>query len=225
MAFATETRHVDAVRQHEDSIAVDALLVDERIGDESRAALNPLRGIREDMSLDGEQSSMAGRETSSRLADHAMIAHQIVGVTASARPVEILTPSAAEAVDDVVGPVACSRRRGSIENDHAQRLPETGNRNPFDGHGSLATALASDHVDVLTDAKELVGNLPRYVFDAAGVGSEAFDDDRDAQWESSCSVEVDVGSVGADSLSPGLRLVIAVGSKLPGIATGIHGAR
>jgi hypothetical protein len=82
-------------------------------------------------------------------------------------------------------------------------LPEVGNRNPFDGDRSLALDFASDDVNVLTDAKEFVGNLPRYVFDAAGVGSETFDDDRDAQWESSCSVEVDVGSVGADSLSPG----------------------
>lgn len=41
-------------------------------------------------------------------------------------------------------------------------------------------------MDVLANAEKLVGNLPRYVFDSADMGSEAFDDDRDAQGDSSC---------------------------------------
>jgi hypothetical protein len=152
-----------------------------------------------------------------------MIAAQIVGVAAPARPVEILTPRATETMDDIEGPIACSLRGGAIESHDSQWLPEARNRYPFDGDLRLAPDFASDDVDVLTGSKEFVGNLPRYVFDAAGVGSEAFDDDRDTQWESSCWIAVEADSVGADSLSPGLRFAIALFSTFPEITEPAHG--
>jgi len=115
-----------------------------------------------------------------------MIATQVVGMASAAGAVEILMSSAAEAVHDVEGTVARSLRRGSIEGAHPHGLPGSGNGHTLDGNGTLAAEFSRDDVDVLTDSAELVGNLPRYVFDAASVGSEAFDDDRDTQWRSPC---------------------------------------
>ena len=223
MAIAPETQEVDAIRQQQNSIPIDAFLFNKGVGDESRAALNPLLGVGEDMPLHGEQDSMSRRDTSNRLADRGMIAAQIVGVAAPARPVEILAPGATETVDDIEGPIACSLCGGAIEGHDSQWLPEARNRYPFDGDLRLAPDFASDDVDVLTGSKEFVGNLPRYVFDAAGVGSEAFDDDRDTQWESSCWIAVEADSVGADSLSPGLRFAIALFSTFPEITEPAHG--
>jgi hypothetical protein len=119
MAIAPETLEVDAVRQQKDSVSIDAFVFDEGVCDESRTALNPLVDVGKDSSFDREQDAMARRDSSSRLADRSMIPTQVVCVAAPAGPVEILMPGTAETVHHIEGPIARSRRHGSIESQHA----------------------------------------------------------------------------------------------------------
>jgi hypothetical protein len=187
-AVGSKTSDIDAIWEQEDSVAIDTLFRDEFIGDQARAALDTLAWVREDATLGSEQDAVAGREVASLLADWAMISAQVVGMTAPSGAIEILVPRAAETVDDVESTLRRSgrrSRRGPIEGANAQRLPEGWNPDRGHGNAGLAADFACDHCDVLASTRQLVGNLPRYVLDSTEMGSEALDDDRDTQWESS----------------------------------------
>ncbi len=118
-----------------------------------------------------------------------MTALQIFSVTSAARAVEILMSGSAEAVDDVVGARPHGSRSGSREAEDPKRLPDSRcskNLNARARAGvfrraGLRFAREDGHID--TAPVEFMGDLPRYIFDAAGGGREAFDDEGDAQDE------------------------------------------
>jgi len=122
------------------------------------------------------------------VAEGSVTATQIVGVAPASGAVEILMPGATEAVDHVEGQRTISKRhprRGSIEAEHAQGLPESWDEYPLGGNPALACGFSGDHCHIFADAGELVRNLPRCVLDPANAWSETLDHDRDAQMKSS----------------------------------------
>jgi hypothetical protein len=184
--LVSEPLEVDAVGEKQDAVAIDALVLHEDIGHESRAALDALVGVGENVALHPKERPMARGESADFPAAAIVVASEVVRVASAAGSVEILVPRPAEAVHDVEALARPgSRAHRPIEGVDPERLPETGNRNHVDGYAALARALASDDVYILAHTKEFVGDVPCHVFDAAGVGSEAFDDDRDTQWKSS----------------------------------------
>lgn len=110
-------------------------------------------------------------------------------MAAAACTVQILKSGTAEAVHDIECASASRVRTRSRKGDDAKRLPGGGNANALNcdsrqgraGLLDISFGISSEDGHVLTHPLEFVSNLPRYIFDSAGIRRESFDYDCDAQ--------------------------------------------